>query len=68
MEQSTPIAPLLAGTVLAFQLVPHQRRRADGWTSTTQQRVIDAREAMGSVGRAALHEDAAPLRATKASF
>ena len=53
MEQSTPSAKLLAGTVLAFPPVPQQRRRADGWTPAMQANFIRALEAMGSVGQAA---------------
>ncbi|HEV2600475.1 hypothetical protein [Sphingopyxis sp.] len=53
MEQSPPPAELLAGTVLAFQPVPQQRRRADGWTPETQANFIRALAAMGSVGKAA---------------
>ena len=53
MEPAHPPAPLLAGTCLAFHPVPQQRRRADGWTPTTQQCFIRALEAMGSVGQAA---------------
>lgn len=53
MEPTYPASPLLAGTVLAFQPVPQQRRRADGWTPATQQCFIYALEAMGSVGQAA---------------
>ena len=53
MEHHTAPAPLLAGTILAFQPVPQQRHRADGWTPATQQCFIRALEAMGSVGQAA---------------
>lgn len=52
MEHTTPPAPLLAGTCLAFAPVPHQRHRADGWTPETQANFIRALEAMGSVGKA----------------
>ncbi|MBE1526767.1 hypothetical protein GGC65_001223 [Sphingopyxis sp. OAS728] len=52
MEKTTPPAPLLAGTCLAFTPVPGQRHRADGWTPDTQANFIRALEAMGSVGKA----------------
>jgi hypothetical protein len=52
MEQTTPPAPMLAGTCLAFTPVPQQRHRADGWTPKTQANFIRALEAMGSVGKA----------------
>lgn len=48
-----PAATILDGTILAFTPVPHQRRRADGWTPLTQERFIRALEAMGSIGAAA---------------
>lgn len=53
MENTTPPAPLLADTCLAFIPVPLERRRADGWTAETQANFIRALEAMGSVGKAA---------------
>lgn len=53
MEHSTPPAPLLADTCLAFTPVPTRRHRADGWTPEAQANFIRALEAMGSVGRAA---------------
>ncbi|KTE21020.1 hypothetical protein ATE67_06700 [Sphingopyxis sp. H050] len=53
MEHSTPRAPLLAETRLAFAPVPQQRHRADGWTPETQANFIRALGAMGSVGKAA---------------
>ncbi len=53
MELNTPPAQLLAGTALAFQPVPQQRHRADGWTPETQASFIRALAAMGSVGKAA---------------
>ncbi len=55
MERTAPPSPSprLADTCLAFDPVPQQRRRADGWTPETQERFIRALEAMGSVGQAA---------------
>jgi hypothetical protein len=53
MEHTTPPAPLLADTCLAFAPVPQQRHRADGWTPETQANFIRALSAMGSVGKAA---------------
>lgn len=53
MEQTSPPAPLLADTCLAFTPVPRQRTRANGWTPETQANFIRALSAMGSVGKAA---------------
>lgn len=55
MERTNPSSPslLLADSCLAFNPVPGQRQRADGWTPETQACFIRALEAMGSVGQAA---------------
>ncbi|SBV34576.1 protein of unknown function [uncultured Sphingopyxis sp.] len=53
MKPVAPTAPLLADSCLAFQPVPQQRRRADGWTPEIQANFIRALAAMGSVGKAA---------------